>query len=173
MRPKNTRKFSIESSLSFVGFLLLKNLQFSLVTSLLAISQASLFSSFAPPMNVEFLERKNAGVAFKSMNHSRFSGIESQRERILAASCFPLGPTIVTINHSAAELSKNGQVLVHPLSRLVHPGAATLASFLRLPSLFRFLSSPASIVFLSFVVSLLCFSPPFTVFVSFRFVLRL
>lgn len=37
--------------------------------------------------------------------------------------------SFVSINHSAAELSKNGQVLVHPLSRLVHPWPQLLLRF--------------------------------------------
>ena len=37
--------------------------------------------------------------------------------------------SFVSINHSAAELSKNGQVLVHPLSRSVHPWPQLLLRF--------------------------------------------
>lgn len=60
--------------------------------------------------------------------------------RKLVVPCFPLHPLFVSINHSAAELSKNGQVLVHPLSRLVHPWPQLLLRFFVFYRFFAFLS---------------------------------
>lgn len=89
-------------------------------------------------------DNKKPTILWKKKNHLSFlkyspktipppsSNIRNSTPGKLAGPCIPLHPLFVSINHSAAELSKNGQVLGAPTVTLGAPVAATLASFLLL-----------------------------------------
>lgn len=88
--------------------------------------------------NLRFFEKRKIIFHFSNIlpNPSKRSLLrlpifETQPGKLVGP-CIPLHPLFVSINHSAAELSKNGQVLGAPTVTLGAPVAATLASFLLL-----------------------------------------